>query len=109
MLQGEVPGCAWLDLCAGNGVMGAEALCRGAAIVVGIEASGLVCRTMRDNWQRVGQPQQTYRVMRGDVLTCLPRLAGEQFPEPAPWERCPFGFRGICSKNLSKNSPNGPS
>jgi 16S rRNA (guanine966-N2)-methyltransferase len=79
MLQGEVPGCAWLDLCAGNGVMGAEALCRGAAIVVGIEASGLVCRTMRDNWQRVGQPQQTYRVMRGDVLTCLPRLAGEQF------------------------------
>ena len=79
MLQGEIPGCALLDLFAGNGVMGAEALCRGAALVVGVEASGLACRTIRDNWQRVGQAQQTYRVMRGDVLTCLPRLAGEQF------------------------------
>ncbi|MEB3268137.1 MAG: 16S rRNA (guanine(966)-N(2))-methyltransferase RsmD [Leptolyngbya sp.] len=79
ILQGQVLHCTWLDLCAGNGVMGAEALCRGAAAVVGIEASGLACRTIRDNWQRVSQPHQTYRVMRGDVLTCLPRLQGEQF------------------------------
>ncbi len=30
----------WLDLCAGNGSMGAEALCRGASLVIGIEQSG---------------------------------------------------------------------
>ncbi|HEY9736425.1 MAG TPA: RsmD family RNA methyltransferase, partial [Trichocoleus sp.] len=33
--QGRVDGCRWLDVCAGSGAMGAEALCRGAAEVVG--------------------------------------------------------------------------
>ena len=27
--RGSIVGCDWLDLCAGNGVMGAEALCPG--------------------------------------------------------------------------------
>ncbi|NES84802.1 MAG: hypothetical protein F6K10_27200, partial [Moorea sp. SIO2B7] len=37
--QGTILDCRWLDLCAGNGSMGAEALCRGAKMVVGIEQS----------------------------------------------------------------------
>ena len=41
--QGRILGCRWLDLCAGSGAMGAEALCRGAAEVVGIEKSGAAC------------------------------------------------------------------
>ena len=69
----------WLDLCAGNGVMGAEALCRGAASVLGIEKSGVACRTIEQNWQQVAQPHQSYRVIRGDVLIWLPKLAGQQF------------------------------
>lgn len=75
----SVPDCTWLDLCAGNGVMGAEALCRGAAVVVGIEKSALACRTIRHNWQQVAQPHQTFRIIRGDVLVWLPKLAGQQF------------------------------
>ena len=47
--QGSISGCHWLDICAGNGVMGAEALCRGAAAVVGIEQAGLACRTIQQN------------------------------------------------------------
>jgi len=77
--QGSIAGCTWLDLCAGNGVMGAEALCRGANTVVGIEKSSLACRTIRQNWQQVAQTDQTFQVIRGDVLTWLPRLAGQQF------------------------------
>ena len=38
--QGRVNGSRWLDLCAGSGAMGAEALCRGASLVVGIEQAG---------------------------------------------------------------------
>ena len=71
--------CGWLDLCAGNGVMGAEALCRGATSVVGIEKAGIACRTIEHNWQQVAQPHQSYRVIRGDVLSWLPKLAGQQF------------------------------
>ena len=77
--QGSIAGCTWLDLCAGNGVMGAEALCRGAASVVGIEKAGIACRIIEHNWQQVAQPHQTYRVIRGDVLIWLPKLAGQQF------------------------------
>ena len=37
LARSRITGCRWLDLCAGNGSMGAEALCRGASKVVGIE------------------------------------------------------------------------
>lgn len=77
--QGSIVNSRWLDLCAGNGVMGAEALCRGAAEVVGIEKSNLACRTIHHNWQTVAHTGQQYRVIRGDVLSWLPRLKHEQF------------------------------
>ncbi len=41
--QGAIADCRWLDLCAGNGSMGAEALCRGASYVVGIELASQAC------------------------------------------------------------------
>lgn len=75
----RIAGSRWLDLCAGNGTMGAEALCRGAASVVGIDQSGKVCALMRDNWQRLAQPHQSWRVIRGSVLKVLPTLTGECF------------------------------
>lgn len=77
--QGEISGCRWLDLCAGTGSMGAEALCRGAASVTGIEQSGRACGVIRENWQQVAQPHQTLQVIRGDILQKLPRLAGQSF------------------------------
>jgi 16S rRNA (guanine966-N2)-methyltransferase len=77
--QGAVAGSRWLDLCAGNGSMGAEALCRGAAVVTGIEQSGLACQVIRQNWQRVAQADQTYRVIPGDVRKQLATLAGQAF------------------------------
>jgi 16S rRNA (guanine966-N2)-methyltransferase len=72
-------GCRWLDLCAGSGVMGAEALCRGASQVIGIEKSGRACRVIQANWQKVAQPHQRVQVICGDVVKCLPTLAGQVF------------------------------
>lgn len=72
--QGRVSRCRWLDLCAGSGAMGAEALCRGAAEVVGIEKSGAACRIVQQNWQKVAKPEQRYRVIQGDVVRQMKQL-----------------------------------
>ncbi|MEO1619517.1 MAG: 16S rRNA (guanine(966)-N(2))-methyltransferase RsmD [Cyanobacteria bacterium J06632_3] len=66
--QGRVRDAHWLDLCAGSGAMGAEALCRGATHVVGIERSAAACRIVRENWQKVAKSAQTYKVIKADVV-----------------------------------------
>ncbi len=73
--QGRVLGCRWLDLCAGSGAMGAEALCRGASAVVGIEKSAAACQIVQQNWQKVAQADQSFQVLRGDVIKQLQRMA----------------------------------
>ena len=77
--QGSIADCRWLDLCAGSGSMGAEALCRGASWVVGIEKSARDCDIIQQNWQQVASESQKFEVLRGDVLQRLKMLAGEQF------------------------------
>ncbi|MBW4552214.1 MAG: 16S rRNA (guanine(966)-N(2))-methyltransferase RsmD [Aphanocapsa sp. GSE-SYN-MK-11-07L] len=74
-----IPGCHWLDLCSGSGAMAAEALCRGAACVVGIERSPQACRVIQANWQSVAQPDQQVSLLRGEVTQKLKTLAGQQF------------------------------
>ncbi|MEL6815101.1 MAG: 16S rRNA (guanine(966)-N(2))-methyltransferase RsmD [Cyanobacteria bacterium J06598_3] len=75
--QGRILGCRWLDLCAGSGAMGAEALCRGAAVAVGIEKSGAACQVVTENWQKVLKPEQTFQVLKGDVIRQLTQLKGQ--------------------------------
>jgi 16S rRNA (guanine966-N2)-methyltransferase len=77
--QGAIPNCRWLDICAGSGAMGAEALCRGATVVIGIEQSGRACELIQDNWQKVAQQGQIYQIIRGHVLQRLPSLQGQHF------------------------------
>ncbi|MCU0549835.1 MAG: 16S rRNA (guanine(966)-N(2))-methyltransferase RsmD [Leptolyngbya sp. Prado105] len=77
--QGTIEQCRWLDLCAGSGSMGAEALCRGASIVVGIEQSPKACAVIAQNWKQVAQPDQSFQVLRGNVVKQLHRLDGQQF------------------------------
>ena len=77
--QGQIAGCRWLDLCCGCGAMGAEALCRGAALVVGIERSKSAYAVIQHNWQQIAEPDQNFQVLRGDVVRQLAKLAGQQF------------------------------
>jgi 16S rRNA (guanine(966)-N(2))-methyltransferase RsmD len=77
--QGEIVGCRFLDLCAGSGAIGAEALCRDAQRVVGIEQSSRACAVIEHNWRQVAQPNQEFRVIRGNLLHKLLTLAGQQF------------------------------
>ncbi len=71
--------CRWLDLCAGTGAMGAEALCREASLVVGIENNCRACAIIQQNWQQVANAEQAFQVLQGDVQKLLPKLSGQQF------------------------------
>jgi 16S rRNA (guanine966-N2)-methyltransferase len=75
--QGTIDGCRWLDLCTGSGAMGAEALCRGASLVVGIERSIPACKIIEANWLKVGGTAQTFRLLPGDVVAQLELLSGQ--------------------------------
>ncbi|AFY71239.1 methyltransferase [Thalassoporum mexicanum PCC 7367] len=83
--QNKVPGCWWLDLCAGSGAMGAEAILRGAEFVVGIERSAAACNLIKQNWRQVAasitnnqqEPKKSseiWQLHRGDLLKVLPKL-----------------------------------
>ena len=76
--QGTITGCCWLDLCAGSGAMGAEALCRGASLVIGIEKSNSACTIIQQNWQQVANQTQKIQILRGDVLQQLKKVPQTQ-------------------------------
>ncbi|MDJ0619679.1 MAG: 16S rRNA (guanine(966)-N(2))-methyltransferase RsmD [Calothrix sp. MO_192.B10] len=77
--QGTIADCRWLDLCTGTGAMGAEALCRGARVVIGMEKSPRACHIIQQNWQQVADELQQWQIIRGDILQQLPKLVGQQF------------------------------
>lgn len=77
--QGSIAGCRWLDLCGGSGAMGAEALCREARMAIAIDKSSAACSIIEQNWQKVANASQTFRVLRGDVMDLLVDLAGQTF------------------------------
>jgi 16S rRNA (guanine(966)-N(2))-methyltransferase RsmD len=74
MLSAELPGARWLDLCCGSGVMGCEALQRGAAEVVAVDQDRRMAATARGNLELVasGQtPTPAVQVVTQDVLRWL--------------------------------------
>jgi 16S rRNA (guanine966-N2)-methyltransferase len=77
--QFEIAHCRWLDICAGTGAMGAEALCRGADVVVGIEHDRRACGIIQQNWRKLAQDSQQFRVLQMDALKGLASLRGQQF------------------------------
>jgi 16S rRNA (guanine966-N2)-methyltransferase len=77
--QGAICDCHWLDLCSGSGAMGAEALCRDASIVVGIERSSAACSIIEQNWAKVATNQQKFQLLVGDAIDRLADLEGQKF------------------------------
>ncbi len=67
----RIPDSRWLDLCAGSGAMGAEALSRGAKEVLGIERYGPACQVIAHNWQKIARPEQTFQIIKGEVRAIL--------------------------------------
>lgn len=78
ILQHDVEGCRWLDLCSGAGTMGAEALSRGARFVLGIDRSRRACEIIRSNWQNLARPGQSFQIIRGDLPVVMHKLPQTQ-------------------------------
>ncbi|PYM63072.1 MAG: 16S rRNA (guanine(966)-N(2))-methyltransferase RsmD, partial [Candidatus Rokuibacteriota bacterium] len=69
-----------LDLFAGTGAVGIEALSRGAARSVFVEKEREAVRALRRNLAALGASRKAARVVVGDVVTVLPLLAREEAP-----------------------------
>src|SRR5437867_10582083 len=67
-LAPTIDGASCLDLFAGTGALGIEALSRGASEVDFIECDPRLARALRDNLARL---RQSARVREGDALTVL--------------------------------------
>jgi 16S rRNA (guanine(966)-N(2))-methyltransferase RsmD len=73
VLASRVTGARVLDLCAGTGAVGLEALSRGAAAVTAVEADARAVALARRNADVCGVTAD-YIIETGDVLAALPRL-----------------------------------
>ena len=79
LLALELPGCRWLDLCCGSGVMACEAIQRGADTVVAIEQDRRIAAIAKANLEAVaqGSPSQShFWVHCSDVKRWLAKGAG---------------------------------
>lgn len=78
---GALDGCRVLDLYAGTGTLGIEAVSRGAAHAVFIERSRPALAVLERNLAVLGLVEEgVVRVVRGDVATALRRLARDAEP-----------------------------
>lgn len=76
IVSGSLPGTAFLDVFAGSGIMGIEALSRGAEPVVFIESDPLVLKQLRKNIEITGMGAKT-RLIHGDAAVVTDQsLAG---------------------------------
>lgn len=94
ILQPELADCRFLDLFAGSGAIGIEALSRGAACAVFVEKSPAAARCIRENLEKTKLAQDA-RLVQQDVLQALAGLHREApfdivFMDPPynmDWER----------------------
>ncbi len=75
-LAEKVMGASFLDLYAGSGAVGLEALSRGAEKAVFVESHPPAARLIAENAARCGLADRV-RIIRGQVVRALPRLVRE--------------------------------
>ena len=74
----DMPDCTFLDLFAGSGGIGIEALSRGAKSAVFIEQNPKAAECIRENLKTT-KLEEAALVMNCDVLTGLRRLEGKEY------------------------------
>ena len=74
-ILGDLGGKRVLELFAGSGAFGIEAISRGAGYVTFVDNNFRCAETIRANLQSLGVPESLYDVIRTDALSVLPRLS----------------------------------
>jgi len=90
VLAGKVAGASVLDLFAGTGALGLEALSRGAARAVFVDGGPRSLAVIRRNIQDLGL-EQTARVIKADLPGRPGRLSGESGPFDLIFLDPPYG------------------
>jgi len=100
VVAGSVQDSVWLDLFAGTGAIGIEALSRGARMVYFVESSKRTARVLRDNLRSLGI-ESGFEVMEREVAAAL-RLLNAQ---PVSCDFCyldpPYRKMGAYEQTLS--------
>ncbi|MEY8352057.1 16S rRNA (guanine(966)-N(2))-methyltransferase RsmD [Lachnospiraceae bacterium 54-53] len=78
MINGDMPGCCFLDLFSGSGAIGIEALSRGARLAVMIDQNSGAAECIRENLKTTKLEEDAI-VMNCDVMTGLRRLEGKEY------------------------------
>ena len=109
ILQNDIPGSRFLDLFAGNGGIGIEALSRGAQEAVFVDKSKEAASCIRDNLLHT-RLMEDARVMNMDVIQALRVLETDTFREQKPFHIIfmdpPYGqgLEKAVLENLALNS-----
>jgi 16S rRNA (guanine(966)-N(2))-methyltransferase RsmD len=86
----EVEGSRFLDLCAGTGAIGLEALSRGAAHAVFIEKDPLACRELRNNIRELKVEEKT-TLLSMSMARAFVTLRNRQWNFPLIYIDPPYG------------------
>ena len=76
MLQNDVPGCYFLDLFAGSGQIGLEAVSRGARYAVFVENNKKACTCIEDNIHFTKFDRET-KLLQSDVISAIRSMEGK--------------------------------
>ncbi len=87
ILETGLPGASFLDLCAGTGAGGIEALSRGARLATFVERDGRACQVIAENLARTGLAGPAAAIVRAEALAWLDRAARPRDDDPG---RGPF-------------------
>lgn len=96
IIRPRLPGARFLDLFAGTGAVGLEALSRGAELVVFVDRDKRCLQVIEKNVERAGWKQKA-KVLRGDVTSALSWV-----PYRAGVERFDLMFMGPPYKDVEK-------
>ncbi|MEB3288110.1 MAG: 16S rRNA (guanine(966)-N(2))-methyltransferase RsmD [Vampirovibrionales bacterium] len=94
ILQCDLPGARFLDLFAGSGLMGIEALSRGASFALSIEQSRAHTQLIQQNYDKLGLSTEEAKVVMMDVF----RFAGRKNRQEAfdiIFADPPYGLPGL--------------
>ena len=78
---GDIDGYRALDLYAGSGAMGIEALSRGASHCTFVDISALAIKVIKDNLQSLNVPKENYEIIKNRDISAIESFKekGQQF------------------------------
>src|SRR5271166_6921028 len=96
---GALEGSVWLDLFAGTGAVGIEALSRGAKQIYFVETSAAAAKLIERNLQSLGIAAG-YKILRDDLSGVLWRLQRQHVTADVVFLDPPYGMRNVYEETL---------